>query len=36
MCEVIDQISFNLSGMKCLALVFLLKHEEEYVGKLFA
>lgn len=34
MYEVIDQVSFDLSDIKYLALVFLLKHEEEYVGKL--
>lgn len=34
MYEVIYQVSFNLSDMKYLALVFLLKHEEDYVGKL--
>lgn len=36
MYEVIYQVSYNLSGIKNLGLVLLLKHEEEYVGKLFA
>lgn len=36
MYEVMYQVSFNLSGIKYLGLVLVLKHEEEYVGKLFA
>lgn len=36
MCDVIYQISFNLSDIKYLALVILLKHEEECFGKLCA
>lgn len=34
MYEVMYQVSFNLSDIKYLALVLLLKLEEEYVGKL--